>query len=208
MDKQVVIARYKEDVGWVSGLKTDYIIYDKSGEDSVLNDHIIKIPNEPLYGCEAHTYLLHIINNYNNLYDQIIFVQGNPYDHCPKILELINEDWDGYFRGLGRLCVCLSNYWFPKECFEHYKKTFKRDFPIKNWHISGAQIQVTKEIVLSNPIEFYQGFYDLLVSQNNKQTAIFMELIWKDIFLHKHPHVFKKFITECTEHERYLSHRN
>ena len=68
----IVIAKYKEDVSWSNQFKTSrVIIYDKSGEDN----GFVNLPN---FGRESHTYLTHIINNYDNLPDYTCFLQGNP----------------------------------------------------------------------------------------------------------------------------------
>ena len=37
---------------------------------------MVKLPN---VGREGHTYLHHIVNEYNNLADRTLFLQGNPY---------------------------------------------------------------------------------------------------------------------------------
>ncbi|MCT4634826.1 MAG: DUF3431 domain-containing protein [Rickettsiales bacterium] len=79
---EVVVSRYNEDLNW---LKTEFpdekiTIYNK-GENNIIsqpNWNIVQLPN---IGRESHTYLYHIISNYNNLADRTLFLQGNPYDH-------------------------------------------------------------------------------------------------------------------------------
>jgi hypothetical protein len=86
MTKEIIIAKYKEDLSWVNSLNGFNItVYDKSDE---LNTYT-KLENK---GRESDTYLQHIINNYNNLSDINIFVQGNPFDHCPNLYELIHNN--------------------------------------------------------------------------------------------------------------------
>jgi len=72
---KVIIARYQEDISWVEEFGYDYVVYDKGG-DPVANS--IQLSN---IGRESHTYLTHIIENYDNLAPFNIFVQGNPFDH-------------------------------------------------------------------------------------------------------------------------------
>lgn len=90
---EVVIARYNEDVSWVyKEFKNKKVtIYNKGNDDinilSSDNITIIKLPNT---GRESHTYLYHIVNNYDNLEDMVVFLQGNPFDHGSSAEELIN----------------------------------------------------------------------------------------------------------------------
>ncbi len=77
---EVVVARYNENVDWIlKEFPHDKVtIYNKGKQNlkTHSNYKIIKLPN---LGREAHTYLYHIINNYDNLSDRILFLQGNPY---------------------------------------------------------------------------------------------------------------------------------
>ena len=42
-------------------------------------------------GREGHTYYKHIYDNYDNLADYTIFLQGNPFDHSPNIISNLNK---------------------------------------------------------------------------------------------------------------------
>lgn len=87
MSIELVIARYNEDISWLSKVKNMKItIYNKGVDDLNLNN--IKLPN---IGRESHTYLTHIINNYDNLADTTIFCQGDPFFHSPDFLKLIKK---------------------------------------------------------------------------------------------------------------------
>jgi hypothetical protein len=77
----LVCARYNEDLNWLLPLKDKSIIIYNKGEDNIdifPENKIIKLPN---LGREGGTYLHHIIQNYDNLSDYIIFTQANPVDH-------------------------------------------------------------------------------------------------------------------------------
>ena len=84
---QVVISRYNEKIEWVKELPCDYIIYNKSSEPLPDIYNSIQLKN---IGYEAHTYLYHIINNYDLVYDFTVFCQGNPFDHCRNFFDEIN----------------------------------------------------------------------------------------------------------------------
>jgi len=86
--KRLVVAKYHENIDWTSPAKSegvDVIVYDKSNpsiidpQESVnLSKNLIQIPN---IGRESHTYLAHIVRNYDSLYDIEIFSQGDVSDH-------------------------------------------------------------------------------------------------------------------------------
>jgi len=77
---KIVVARYNEDLSIYLPLKDYCVIYNK-GNDDIQKDfsNVIKLQN---VGREGGTYITHIINNYDNLDDYTIFIQGCPIDHC------------------------------------------------------------------------------------------------------------------------------
>lgn len=88
----MVVARYNENMDWLKDLPWDYIVFNK-GEDDLPSwiKNQVRLPN---IGREAHTYLTYIIDNYDNLPDYTICVQGNPFEHTKKLTEKINN-FDG-----------------------------------------------------------------------------------------------------------------
>jgi len=94
MKKRIVVAKYDEDISWVKRAIEygfEVVIYDKGNNDIInLNEfsftgcEVIQLPN---VGKESHTYLTHIIKNYENLYDIEVFLQGRIKDH------IISEDF-------------------------------------------------------------------------------------------------------------------
>lgn len=74
----VIIARYREDVSWAEALGYEYIVYDKGGDPA---GNARPLPN---IGREAHTYFRHIVDEYDNLADSNVFVQGSPFDHLDQ----------------------------------------------------------------------------------------------------------------------------
>ena len=81
MSVRLVIAKYKEDVTWTNKITDHKItIYDKS-DTPIINS--IKLPN---IGRETHTFLYHIVENYDNLDDVTVFLQGNPFEHIQVIM--------------------------------------------------------------------------------------------------------------------------
>jgi hypothetical protein len=75
---RVIIARYRENIEWAEHIGYDYVVYDKSEEP---HENAIQLSN---IGRESHTYLTHIVRNYDSLAAMNIFVQGNPFDHIDE----------------------------------------------------------------------------------------------------------------------------
>jgi hypothetical protein len=74
-DILVIIARYREDVSWAQRLGYGHVVYDKGGDGG---KNARPLPN---IGREAHTYLTHIVNEYDGLSPLNVFLQGDPFDH-------------------------------------------------------------------------------------------------------------------------------
>jgi hypothetical protein len=75
----IVVAHHNENLEWLEGVAKDCIVYAKgSPPASNLNLTVHHLPN---IGREGHTYLHHIITNYDHLADVTLFVQGRIDDH-------------------------------------------------------------------------------------------------------------------------------
>ncbi len=84
---EIVVARYNENIDWLEPYLSDSTIYNKGR--SIAGKDTVPLPN---IGREGHSYLYHIIENYDNLADRTIFCQGDPFEHSPDFLQLLN-DW-------------------------------------------------------------------------------------------------------------------
>jgi c-di-AMP phosphodiesterase-like protein len=77
---EIIVSRYNEDLEWLKDEpfnKYPIIIYNKGNNDNFYkpnNSKIIKLKN--IGRCD-HTYLYHIINNYDNLSEHTIFLPGS-----------------------------------------------------------------------------------------------------------------------------------
>ena len=66
MSKCLIISRFKEDISWLNSYKEFKLYIYNKGDEVAYNNckNIINIPN---LGRESHTWLYHIVNNYNKL---------------------------------------------------------------------------------------------------------------------------------------------
>ena len=95
--KQLVVAKYKEDISWVADIKMPVVVYDKCPSerpDIEFPDNVqfVEIDNVR-NGREAHSYLSHMLVNYDSLADVTFFVQGNPFEHSPHLLKRLELDY-------------------------------------------------------------------------------------------------------------------
>lgn len=171
-----IIARYNEDTSWIKHLPCEFTIYNK-GEP-------IDLPNivRPNIGREAETYLWHIINQYHNLDDYNIFLQGNPFSHYPIFPEVVKnanifkQDFAFLCRWVGS---CHRNDNPDLNIGMYSDKIFKdklRIFTV-GW---GAQFVVSKEYICSRPVNFYKRIHRMCL--NVEKFPWVLERLWLIIF--------------------------
>ncbi len=183
---QIVVAKYNEDISWTQKFK-NVIIYDK-GSTPIENS--IRLPN---VGREAHTYIYHIVNNYDNLSDYTCFVQGKPFDHSRRIVEKIENfkydvgflnlnDWiltytieHGCSAHVGGLPIKDRYYKLFKECeYIHKKDSLKFG--------AGAQFIVSKEYIHKRPKSFYEKLLKMTDYSKDAIEAWVFERFWPIFF--------------------------
>jgi hypothetical protein len=155
----LVIARYKEDIQWALPYNDIAIVYNKGEPNLTGFVNIVKIDN---IGREGHTYLHHIIKNYSNLSDRVIFCQGNPFDHNETILYgLDNADKHMDVQPLGLVWLRRCN--IPPQKVEDKYKT------ITDYGLNYMLIDIDGDC---NTSEFFdKGIMDLNVNCRKDYNA-------------------------------------
>lgn len=170
---KVVISKYKEDVSWTKDLRHEFIIFNKNVED---NPHYQN--NLPNFGREGHTFINYIVENYDNLPDYNVFLQGNPFDHCPKVIDIVNNfDFKTDFLPLGNLYTYELNLTY-NSIDEQMKKFaeeigFDLRFPVTM--VPGAQYIIHKSIIMRNPIDIYKKIRESLDHELYPQSVLDLE---------------------------------
>ncbi len=159
------------------------------------NIFLININNEILLdnvGREGHTYYKYIYDNYDNLDDFSIFLQGNPFDHSPNILNTLHKYIDNknkniYFEHISEWIIkcnlngCKHHYGLP--LVDVYEKVFgQRKENMDFIFGAGAQFIVSKEVILKRPKEFYLKIIELLNKSINPIEGFVIERFHKLIF--------------------------
>jgi len=206
MNIDLIISRYNENLNWVHRVASNIdriYLYDKGVVDSNIGAFSIKLPN---VGREAHTFLHHIISQYDNLGDYNAFCQGDPIPHGgDQILHTINsikkktDEFDFLWLSNG-LFVC-DKMGLPQHSGLNINDFLNRvgiiDVEDNIAFAPGAQFIVNKKLILRHPKSFYEKlitqFDDNLYLEDyrNKDIcdgrpyytlACIFERIWEKIF--------------------------
>jgi hypothetical protein len=214
MKYQIVVARYNEDVSFLNNYKDITIIYNKGKDDLNHDFNIIKLPN---IGRESHTYLYHIINNYDNLADKTIFFQGKIDDH--HVLPLNEYFSDDNFTGK----KTKHNVDFIKTRIKHFGKYLKDlksgnlraskmtplewleecgIYDIKDFELVwGANFSVLKSVILKKPKIFYENLIKYVDKHMNPEEGHYFERSWNIIYNHPNYKIKKTILYSFIDYD-------
>ena len=211
MDKCIIVARYNEDVDWLSKYKDFKITIYNKGKNLRKNDfsNIIELEN---VGRESHTWLYHIVENYEKLNDYNIFLQAqiddlncmayrNPNDYIKNI--------DKYGFSVSRFGLLTpfhwswnvgvdkdhryKSKWINKEIsrsklgFRNFSKKLFPNIPLFVATSYGGCFAVKKETIKQHDILFYKKLLRILSNNKNPIEGHFMERLWCYIFTKNKP---------------------
>jgi len=170
-DLEVVVARYNEDIDWVKELDYKVTVYNKNVEDNQLFSN-----NLPNVGREGHTFFNHIVNNYDNLPEYIVFLQGKPQDHCGDVINMINNfDFKTEFKPLGVLHQLTMEYEAINQQVESYSKLIGFDITYPIYMTPGAQYIISRRLIKNKPLSYYQKILDSLSHELYPQSVLDVE---------------------------------
>ena len=206
MVNSLIISRFNENLEWLEGYQNFNIVIYNKGEKLNSNSfkNIINIDN---VGRESHTWLYHIVENYNNLDDVSIFLQGriddlncmsykNPYKYLKKInkigfavsrLGLLGPfHWDDNV-GLPNMPK-YAEQWYKNEIsrskcgFRKFAKKLFPGIPIFVATSYGGCFAVKKELILSHKLSFYQNLLETVSKHKNPIEGHYLERLWCYMF--------------------------
>jgi len=219
-----VVARYNESVKWIFMPEfsnvTRFIIYNKGNPLNIkLPSNAIEIPLENVGKCD-HTFLHHIVYNYNFLADVTLFVSGRANDprKGPKIIKtmkLVDKTHTSVF--IGNRCkipddeynFTLSNYLSSNLENQVGKGKIEQITPAKirpfgdwfNFHwpdkknniiVYQSTFAVHRKHINQHPKGYYIKLYEELNYDINPEAGHFLERSWAMIF-HPYPPSCKYF---------------
>ncbi len=179
--KKIIISRYKEDISWVKNYDLDYVIYNKG--DEIDDDYnVLKMDN---IGNNQRDIFHYILTNYDNLEDIIIFVQGNPFDHCKreKFDRLINnefftalESFEDIQQNNAQILDSNGGYMEINNSWYIGAHNVREDW---NRFTPGSQYIITKEIAHFYSKNFWSFLMNSLNKNNMTEGHIIERSLWK-----------------------------
>ena len=207
MKKSIIVSRFNEDISWLKELKDfkKIIVYNKG--EALCNYGNLQIINLENVGRESHTWIYHIVKNYNNLDDISIFLQGriddlgcmayqNPNEY------LVNINKFGYSASryglLGPLHwswnvgieknIKYINAWRSKDIsrskigFRSFSRNLFPDIPYFTATSYGGCFAVKKDLILDYKLNFYKKLLEILSKNKNPIEGHYMERLWCYMF--------------------------
>ena len=133
LNVDIVVSRYNEDLKWIMEYpfnKFTYTVYNKGVNENFIKYNVKKIIKLNNVGKCDHTYLYHIIQNYDNLSNIIVFFPGSldmeyKKQKAKKLLQLImNSNYTKAF--------FIGDY-------QHNLYNSFRTFKLDNWKTTNGQ---------------------------------------------------------------------
>lgn len=164
MRLEIVVCRFNETLEWCNKYKDIVTVYNKGLDD--IDFDFTRLPN---IGRDPHTYVTHIIRNWDNLADHTFFAQGNVNDRPEQTLDLDkvvnftneNEVFAILFRDNPRPSDHLMNYYEPFG--KIYEKIFDSVYNQSDlvW-AAGLWIRAPRKLIKNCPLEIYKKIVSFL----------------------------------------------
>lgn len=208
---EIVVARYNENLNWIKPLGDISVVYNKGNILHVPSNIFKQIVNVPNVGRESHTYLYHIIKNYDNLAKITVFTQGNIIDHLPKDLKpleyITNLVTSATIHGYSSNAYChnvgitsayydlkMSDKW-PHLLDSGFKfgewlnvivkmanKDYNIPFASLPWYKNGL-FALESDIIKRHPKSFYEKLIKFVDNHIDPEAGHYFERAWYEIFI-------------------------
>jgi hypothetical protein len=192
MRHKVVVARWDEDVSWA--MEYPHVIYDKGG-DAIRSLCEMGIRGAPLLnvvqlhenpeGHESHTYLHHIISQYDALDDWTTFAQGLPFDHARNWEREWEAEPAGGFAWVGDWLPTCDRFGQPQHVpnllpvGRAFEAIFEKPALESYTFVAGAQFVASRERIRSRPRAFYEKVQALGFTPGlEKDWGYTLERLW------------------------------
>lgn len=206
LNTQIVVARYSEDTSWLATWRrgNQALVYNKGGAMPEYDQaSTIQLDN---VGRESHTYLHHILNNYDKLADITIFLQGQindlgnwvhqtPEHYIPEALEfgfsagayqiMQPQDWqmlkiedDPKYREIAQKGLFgKSRLSFLAYAYEHLGC-----LPLLTVISKKGCFAASRRAIQSRSRDFYERLYASVSYHHNPIEGHYLERLWALIF--------------------------
>lgn len=214
IDMQLVVSRYNENLEWLKEEpfnKHPVICYNKGPNNDFYKPEGMKVVNVENVGRCDHTYIYHVVKNYDNLAQHTMFLPGscnmpNKMYKARWWIEEIEKTDKGVFIGLNTndgikndLYSFQLDEWSASDDknkslnpesslklsdLRPFGKWFEKHFKdIKvPFYTLGGIMGIEKENILQHPKSYYEGFLSELDKHSNPEVGHYYERAWGAIF--------------------------
>lgn len=192
---EIVVARYNENMEWTRKYNGLCTIYNKGVDVEGYDTH--SLPN---IGRESHTYLYHIVNNYEKLADRTLFILGDWHDNLQYLLSpnlycyyylpfTFNScgpfetklNYDSQIAHYGRWLEAINNGKMKKyegnfgDWWDNVLQINRKDRIFVQW---SAIFSVPADVIRSKPKEYYEHLLSQTGDHDNPEQAHYFERSW------------------------------
>ena len=212
---EIIVSRYNEDLIWLNEYpfnQFEYIVYNKGDNENFEKNNVKKIVNLPNVGRCDHTYLYHLVENYENLSNIIVFFPGsiNIEYKKPKAIQLLNKIIENnyenayffgsyhnnlmkhykYFKLDNHKCSDPVNYEKNKEIslqkckIRPYCLWYKFFFgnTVSHWSTLSGIFSIDKRDIIQHPKMRYELLIQTVNKHSNPEAGHYIERSWGVIF--------------------------
>ncbi len=211
----IIISRFNEDLNWTIEEpfnRFQYIVYNKGTNNNFNKTNVKQIINIENVGKNDHTFLYHIIENYDNLANIIVFFPGSinldyKKNKAKRILNNIIQSnfTKAYFVGYYNNNIkesfkdftldnwttsdknnyLINNESALKKCvLRPYGKWYKYFFGdlVAHWNTWWGILSIDKRDIIQHPIEQYKQLLHTVNTHSNPEAGHYIERSWGAIF--------------------------
>lgn len=197
-NKLFIVSRFNEPFEWIRDYTDNYIIYNKGDYIPNFDDRILNTEN---IGGNQRDIFHFAYTNYENLPNMMVFVQGNPFDHCKKeVFDILiknrhftpleyygptpannyeQRDSEGGF-------MEINNSWYINahnnsnsltcryNSFDDFMQLYFENYTHVDWirFSPGSQYMVKKQQILQYPKTFWYSLMNELKEKNSTEAHI------------------------------------
>lgn len=162
----IVVCKYNEDISWLRG---ECVVYDKKMMENV--------------GRESEVFTRYILNYYEKLPDHVVFLQGNPFDHCPDLWDRMGV-YNGGVECLSSKITTDDINGCPNHCglpMRQYIDKYIPQIELQSFTFgAGAQYIVPKQNILSKPKSFWKTLHES--HWQEEKAPWILERLWPTIW--------------------------
>ena len=211
---EIVVSRYNESLEWLNDepfVKYPVICYNKGVNDHYKIQNLKKVVKLSNVGRESHTYLYHIIHNYDHLADITVFLPGsadlpNKVNRSKAIIDkcethqttvMIGQKYENVKKEMYDFTLdsYLSTSEQNKKINSEDKLTLAKIRPFGKWFEStfpnvdiveyiawNGIFAVSKPHILQHPKSYYEELIGQLSDSSNPEVGHYFERSWSAVF--------------------------